>query len=795
MDGKKETIYELTNTVWSLLEELHHEVLQQDLPEETAKILAAERIKQIRYGVEYKDYFWIIDKQPVMIMHPYRPELTGTDLSDYQDPDGKLLFVEATKIVAENKEGYIDYIWQWKDDSSRIVPKLSYVKEFQPWDWIVGTGIYLEDVHRDIKTLKNKLLRVTFLFTILIITLLAFIIRQSLGIEIKRKDAEVKLRLSRQKYKSLVEASTEGTLMILKEEIIFSNVKFSNLSGYDPLEVRKLHFGDFFDLDWKLLVDSFDDPKRSVSLEATLHCKGGGLKEVVISTSVISYAKENGYIIIVKEISSKQQLEKDTDMLSGELQSSLQLMSQPIKPLVNEVKKCQSTTSIREAAQIMTRKTRNSLFISQGDNIIGVINNNDLKKRVVAAGIDPGKPVVEIMTSPVETISENALLYEALLSLKDRNVSHLATVDKRNIITGVIGYEDIIDVQQNTLSFLVKEIDSSEDVAQLERIYKRVPVLVNALLDSGDKTGNINRIITSVADAIHTRIIHFAMEDLGPPPAKFAFVVLGSEGRGEQTLATDQDNAIIFENVGGNRLEDVQHYFLELGASVNKDLDRVGYNYCEGDIMAKNPKWNQPLATWKSYFGQWLNTSNPQDILEAAIFFDFRCVFGDSSMVDELRDHVTELSENKSVFFYHMAQSVLKFKPPLNIFGNIVGEESRSDELNLDVKKVMLPVITFIRLYSLREKITVTNSLERLGELASRNSIDHTSSEELYQAYNFMMHIRLKFQVESITQNEIPNNIVNIRKLTRLEVATLKKLISEIGNLQSKVSFDFKSGE
>ena len=141
MEGKKETIFELTNTVWSLLEDYHHEVLQLDLPEDTARILAAERIKQIRYGDEYKDYFWIIDKQPVMIMHPYRPELANTDLSDYQDPEGKLLFVEATRIVAENGEGFINYMWQWKDDSTRIVPKLSYVKEFAPWGWIVGTGI------------------------------------------------------------------------------------------------------------------------------------------------------------------------------------------------------------------------------------------------------------------------------------------------------------------------------------------------------------------------------------------------------------------------------------------------------------------------------------------------------------------------------------------------------------------------------------------------------------------------------------------------------------------------------
>src|SRR6056297_1328051 len=130
LEGKKEMISELTNTAWSLIEEYHHEVLDQKLDKDTAQMLAASKIEKIRYGDEYKDYFWIINEQPVMVMHPYRPELINTDLNDYKDPDGKLLFVEATKVVEENGEGFINYMWQWKDDSTRIVPKLSFVKGF-----------------------------------------------------------------------------------------------------------------------------------------------------------------------------------------------------------------------------------------------------------------------------------------------------------------------------------------------------------------------------------------------------------------------------------------------------------------------------------------------------------------------------------------------------------------------------------------------------------------------------------------------------------------------------------------
>ncbi|MEX0983054.1 MAG: DUF294 nucleotidyltransferase-like domain-containing protein [Bacteroidales bacterium] len=875
MEGKKEMISELTNTAWSLLDEYHQEVAGDRMAADSAKMLAVERIGKVRYGDEYKDYFWIIDEQPVMILHPYRPELNGTDLSDYQDPDGKWLFVEAVRVVAEQGEGYIDYMWQWKDDSTRIVPKLSYVKGFGPWGWIVGTGIYLEDVRAEIRGLTNRLLRITLVFALLIGAILAFIIRQSLTIERRRSSAEQKLRLSRQKYKSLVEASTEGTLMILKEEIVFSNVKFSNLSGYDPGEVRNMRFEKLFNLQWEKMVELFKDPRQSVSYETSLNCKDGIDKEVVLSASQVSYAAESGYIIVVKEVSTQRQIEKDTERLSEELQTSLLLMNQPISPLVSDLLKCPASTSIGDAARLMTRKKRNVLFVTQEESVIGVVNSNDLKKRVVAAGVDPSRPVMEVMTSPVETISEKVLLYEALLALKNRGVSHLATFDAKGNISGVIGHENFLEMHQNAISFLIREIEIAEDVNHLAQIYKRVPVLVKALLESGDRTDNINRIITSVADAMHRRVVGFAIEEIGLAPCRFAFMVMGSEGRGEQTLATDQDNAIVYEDLkeggdvadsgkgkvagkgkaegAGERVGDaagnaagenigegvgegvreeagkvtgenigegiaeeagkverksagenigegsgeesgdeIRSYFLELGERVNSYLHTIGYQYCKGEVMAKNPKWTQPLERWKDYFTGWINTSNPQDILEAAIFFDFRFIHGDQQLVQQLREHVHKVSANKPVFFYHMAQAVLKFKPPMNIFGRIVGRDAGADALEVDIKKAMMPVLTFIRLYAIRENLGATNSLERLHALAERKSVDSTSYEELVQGYELMMRLRLKFQVESISQNEEPGNIIDLNRLTRMEGAMLKKTFSQVTDLQTKVGFEFK---
>ncbi len=792
MDKKKEMISELTNTAWSLLEEYENEYQQGNLSREEAQKTAISRISEVRYGSELKDYFWIIDQHPKMIMHPYRGELINRDLTDYEDPNGKKLFVEAAKIVKEKEDGFIDYMWQWKDDSSLIVPKLSYVKGFQPWGWIIGTGIYLEDVKEEINVLRKRLLRISLIITLIITTFLLFVMRQSLIIEYKRRKAASELLLSKQKYKSLVEASTEGTLMILNQKIIFSNLKFGNLSGYDTTEILSLTFKDIFNIKWEQVISSFDDPKKSLTLESKIKCKDNSEKDIVISVSKVKYAEDDGYIIITREVTRQKQIEVETEHLSQELQTSLLLMNQPIKHFVHQIIMCDVDTSIYQAVKFMSRKNSSALFIHKGDGIIGIINDSDLKNRVLAENFNTQKSVMDIMTAPVITLPENSLLYEAVLLFKNKNISHLGVKNEEGRIIGVISYKDIAEMQQNALSYLIKEIELAENIDQLKKIHNRVPVLVNALIESGDKTANITRIITSVSDSIAQRLINLTIEELGKPPCEFAFMVMGSEGRMEQTLLTDQDNAIIFDDIENEQLEKASNYFQRLGKKVTQSLNQVGYRLCKGDVMASNQKWAQPWSVWKEYFTGWISTSDPKSIMEATIFFDFRCVFGKENLVTNLRNHVNQTIENKAVFFYHLAQSVIKFKPPISLFGNIIGKDTNKDEINLDIKKILMPITGFIRLYALFNMISETNSLFRIKQLYVQKIIDKFMYEELALSYNYLMQMRFRFQAKSIMNNDIPDNIIDINKLTHIEIATLKKIFTEIGNLQTKVNFDFK---
>jgi signal-transduction protein with cAMP-binding, CBS, and nucleotidyltransferase domain len=403
--------------------------------------------------------------------------------------------------------------------------------------------------------------------------------------------------------------------------------------------------------------------------------------------------------------------------------------------------------------------------------------------------LDPETKVLEIMTAPITLLPENAPIYEALLHMKNERISHIALPDKDRRVGLVVGYEDILRMQQNMLGFMISEIESAEEPSQIKRVYLRLPVLVKALIDSGSNTSNITGIITSVGDSIHKRLIEIALEDLGPAPRKFAFMVLGSQARGEQTLATDQDNALVIDSEPGKLTKEESSYFLELGQKLNNDLASVGYKLCPGENMAGNPRWNQDLNTWKSYFNAWVYESTPKDILDFAIFFDFRCLYGEASLIDDLREHVNQSMESRSVFFYHMAQSVLKMKVLANVPGNLKAN-SQSDTL-IDLKKILLPVTTFIRLYAIREKLVSTGSMERARKLHKRSKIDATTLEELSESFNFLTYLRIKNQAHNISRNESPENTMRLGNLSQVEALTLKKLLSDIAALQTRLGSEF----
>ncbi len=285
------------------------------------------------------------------------------------------------------------------------------------------------------------------------------------------------------------------------------------------------------------------------------------------------------------------------------------------------------------------------------------------------------------------------------------------------------------------------------------------------MVDSGADTRYVNRIVSGVADGVVQRLVGMALDELGPAPVPFAFLTLGSEGREEQTLLTDQDNALLYDDPPNERVEETAAYFLSLGTWVCDRLDQLGYQYCEGGVMAKNPRWNLSRSVWRQQFSHWIHNADPQELLELNMLFDFRCVAGQQQFARELRTWVFDEMQAYQLFFIHFAQNALLYKPPINLLGHIQTTSSEEGTKTLSLKEALLPVVNFARLYALRQRIDSTNTLDRLAELRERGVLGRESYEQIVPDYETLMSIRLRRQAIAIEENRKPTNLISPSEL------------------------------
>jgi CBS domain-containing protein len=388
-------------------------------------------------------------------------------------------------------------------------------------------------------------------------------------------------------------------------------------------------------------------------------------------------------------------------------------------------------------------------------------------------------------------IPDTALVYEAILAMQEQGKRHLAVRDAAGQITGLVTDIALFHFDRYSSVVMTREIAQADTVERLATVYERLPRLVGALVDSGAKPRNVTRVITTTLDAIVGRLIELAVVKLGPPPVPFAFVALGSEGREEKTLVSDQDNAIVYADPTPDEAERAAAYFQGMGIQVCDGLAAIGCPYCRGGIMAKTREWCQPLARWKEYFARWIATAKPQDFLEINMFFDFRAAYGDAQLLAELRQHIGKQLKLTVPFFVNYAQNALLYKPPISFFGSIVADALGGQPRTFNLKDALRPIVGFARLYALQHRLTATNTLDRLQQLLEREAVRRTVCEEAVAAYNCLMALRLEEQARALRNDAPLSNDIDPKGLTAIQVSMLKQTLLQVANIQKQIQQDF----
>jgi CBS domain-containing protein len=370
-------------------------------------------------------------------------------------------------------------------------------------------------------------------------------------------------------------------------------------------------------------------------------------------------------------------------------------------------------TSILEAAQEMARNRISSIIIlNANEQPSGIVTDRDMREKVVARGKSVDDPVRDIMSHPLVRVDVKDYCFEAVLRMIKHNIHHMVVI-KDGHLKGVLTNHDLMLLQGSSPLSFAKDLESQHTIEGLVPVSVKINRVIGLLLKEGARANNITKIITELNDRLVRKILEMAEKKFGNPPLPYCWVSLGSEGRKEQTFKTDQDNAIVFADPEtASQEEEARYYFAGFTAYVKESLLRCGFPPCPADYMASNPRWCQPLRTWKRYVADWVATPTPDALLSALTFFDFRPVHGENALAEELRTHLIGILKDQKVFLGHLANMAIKNTPPIGFFKSFVVEKDgvHKNELNLKVKGVA-PLVDIIRLFALVRGVRVSYSM------------------------------------------------------------------------------------
>ncbi|MDY0781568.1 DUF294 nucleotidyltransferase-like domain-containing protein [Tenacibaculum sp. IB213877] len=454
---------------------------------------------------------------------------------------------------------------------------------------------------------------------------------------------------------------------------------------------------------------------------------------------------------------------------------------------------CSTNTNIQEASSIMSKNKVGSIVITEKNKPIGIVTDKDLRNKVATGKHAISENITSIMSTPVITFPPNITVAEAQIGMLKNDISHLCITEDGTTETNLIGIlseHDIIVIHGNNPSVLIKEIKRAKTAETLKFIREKAQGLLQNYIEQSIPISFIANIISAINEAITKRIIDLSLAEFESPPTTFSWLAIGSQGRKEQLLLTDQDNALVFEDVEPSEIERVRTYFLTLAKSINTKLNTVGFEYCPAKMMASNPKWCLSLTEWKDQFTNWITQPDEDTMMLCNIFFDYDMVYGNKELVSQMSDSIFEAISKYEIFLNYLGVNAIKNLPPLSFFRNFLVEDSGEHKDQFDIKaRAIMPLVDAARLLILSHNVKDFNStISRFNKLAEIEP----QNKDLFESCINAFRVLLRFRTQQGLKNNDSGRFVHVQELSKAERLKLKGAFKPIKDIQELIRVRFK---
>ncbi|MTI79516.1 MAG: cyclic nucleotide-binding domain-containing protein [Firmicutes bacterium] len=443
-------------------------------------------------------------------------------------------------------------------------------------------------------------------------------------------------------------------------------------------------------------------------------------------------------------------------------------------------------------ASLMSSNRISAVVLTQEDGTLaGLITEKDLVEKIVAQNSPPGNiQCINIADKNPVCVTTDSYYYQVLLEMIKGQTKHAVVVQDNKPI-GIITTRDLIRSRNTSVISVIDKLESQQDIYHLSLVGREIDQILTRLINENAPVPEILDIITEFYDRLTRQVITISIKkmlpDFGPPPAKFCWLTMGSSGRREQYVRTDQDNALLYETINDQQAaKHAENYFAHMSALVIEGLAECGFAHCPGEIMATNPLWRGPESFFKLQVSKWVEGSENLHIRMLTVFLDFRPVYGYLPLAEKLRNFTVDSFANKQLALAFLAQDACQGRLPLSFFGKPVGERTGEHRSEINLKSsVAVHLIDCVRLLALKSKSQSTNTIERLQDLKEYNVLSEDLIDLLETAFQTVMLFRLHINLEKIRSGELPDNYLHLRNLTSRETLLLKDALKAIDKLMN----------